>query len=119
MTPSLRVFSVVARYLDHGIGLRELQEWMVRHTTWLMTGPRDTGTELAGLVELDLAEISAGVGTEEELREDIHDFLSSHHTLQFDLDGEDQTASASRTMDLAWAFPQHQSAGIRFEVASA
>lgn len=105
ITPSIDVFGEVARYLRHEIDLQALEEWLARRTRWFMTAPRDVGTEIAGLVELNLAEISLGHASEEDLRAAIVDFLAAHPTIALSAleDSTDQT-SLTTALDVTERF---------------
>ena len=104
-TVSIETLEKAIGYLRHEIDLRALHEWMGCHTTWLMTAPRDVGTEVAGLMELGLAEIEAGHATADDLRQEIRDFLVSStvvapgRTLRFDLGTPYQAFSSSVTVE--------------------
>ncbi len=85
-TPGFAIFGVATSYLHNEISLHELHEWMARHTTWLMTAPKDDATELAGLVELNLAEIGLSHATEDDLRRELTKFFASHPKVTVHLD---------------------------------
>ncbi len=93
-TPSVQVFWVAKRYLEHQLDLRALHDWLVRHTSWFMTAPEDDGTQLAAAIELTIAEIAAGHATEEDLRRDISELLSAK-TMHFCLSSRAAVASSS------------------------
>jgi len=104
VTPSGEVFGEVERYLRHETTLHDLHQWMARHTGWTMTAPRDDGTQLAGLIELDLAEIAHGHATEEDLYDDLLQFLASHKRLYLNLSGGDCTGSSSAVVSSELVF---------------
>lgn len=97
--PSADIFGLVERYLLHETDLQALQEWAAAHTRWLMAAAPDSGTELAGLLELNLAELAAGHADEDEVRDDLAAFLAAHHTVCLDAGPPERitTGSASRT----------------------
>ena len=102
-TPSVELFEKALDYLNRTISLLELHTWMGRHTTWLMTAPPDDGTELAGFIELNLAEIEAGRTTEDDLRREIEEYLTAgptavDPTYTFELGTSSQATSSSVTV---------------------
>ena len=76
VNPQVDVFEIAESYLRHVISLKELHEWMARHTSWLLNQDQGAQTELAGAIELNLAEIELGHGTEEDLIAAIGEFFS-------------------------------------------
>lgn len=76
MPPSVEVFDLARRFVDGEIGVDGLRDWAARHTGWLMSAPSHVGTELAGLIELNLAEHDAGHAGDDEIRDDLRVFLA-------------------------------------------
>ncbi len=77
-TPGVEMLDIVSRYLHREISLRDLHEWLGCHTTWVMTAPRDNTTELADLIQLNIAEIGLGHSTESDLHKELSEFLDLH-----------------------------------------
>lgn len=64
---------VVQRYLAKQLDLRGLEDWIVSH--WGDLLPPSSASELAGILELGLAEMSSGHLSETEFRELIAQFF--------------------------------------------
>lgn len=63
----------IARYISREVSLREFQEWFVPRV-WNIDSTGDAAAaQLAGRIELFLAEFSNGDWTEEELRQKLSD----------------------------------------------
>ncbi|HVC33421.1 MAG TPA: hypothetical protein VNL16_07920 [Chloroflexota bacterium] len=71
----------VAAYIRHEIDLRQLNEWMARHTSWMMNADSDRDSQVAGIIDLNLAEIEAGHASEEDLRQELHQFFKTNPDL--------------------------------------
>ncbi|MBI2942385.1 MAG: hypothetical protein HYY04_18305 [Chloroflexi bacterium] len=78
----LDLVSLVTRYLRGEVFVGDVHRWLASHTTWLLTAPPDSATELAGALELALAEMELGHATEDDLRSGILEFLRTHDTLR-------------------------------------
>ena len=89
MDPSLGIFGITHRYLEGGLTLDDVQEWLVPRLGSFLVDPHCTASELAGLLELCFADIAAGEADEDELRDLISDFLRANETIML--------ASAVRT----------------------
>ena len=64
------------QYLDGKLSLHEIENWVVHHLDELLSEPGTTPYELAGAIELGLAELSAGNIDEDQLRSDIQSLLA-------------------------------------------
>ena len=89
MDLSLDIFGVTHRYLEGGLTLDDVQEWLVPRLGSFLVDPDCTASQLAGLFELCFADIAAGEADEDELRDLISDFLRANETIML--------ASAVRT----------------------
>lgn len=74
-TASIQVLGKAAAFYRHEIALRELHEWLARHTTWIMTGSSDDGLLLARRLDLTMAELELGHATEDDLWREIGEFF--------------------------------------------
>lgn len=78
---SAGIFSQVHRYLSGEASLAELEDWIVPRLGELLADPRSTAHELAGTIELGLAEMAAGDLDEEGFRSLLREFAATHRTL--------------------------------------
>lgn len=76
------IFGKVSDYLEYRITLEQLEDWLVRNLGLFLSPPSkeapDDASELAGTIELGLAEMSKGHRTEEEFRALVGEFIRSH-----------------------------------------
>ena len=71
------IFVKVYQYLNREIGLEELEDWIVPRSVLLLGLPHCTAYELAGEIDLGLAEMSSGQRTEDEFRALLREFVKS------------------------------------------
>ena len=76
MDTALDILSRARQYLDRQLSLHELENWVVHNLDELLSEPGTTPYELAGAIELGLAEISAGDVNEASFRSDIESLLA-------------------------------------------
>ena len=101
------IFSKVSDYLEYRITLEELEDWLVRNLGLFLSPPSkeapDDASELAGTIELGLAEMSKGHRTEEEFRALVGEFIRSRDFVFVSPAKADRASSACITQDHKWA----------------
>lgn len=98
MDPRLELFDRVAKYLGQRISLSDLEEWTAAHLEVLLQRPGDAAYQVAGAIELGLADLSAGVATENEFREVLSSYFRA--PIRLDLAGTRTVLSSSTTCSL-------------------
>jgi len=88
MEPQIDIFVKVNQYLDKKISFQELEDWIVDHLFYFIYSPNNTAKDLAGIIELSLAEMSNGHLSEEEFRERIHNFIMHTSTIIYNLSNQ-------------------------------
>lgn len=68
------LFREVVRYLRRKITLHDLEDWLGNRTAYFLSAPPSPAVELAGTIELELAELSLGYQTEDGLRRTLSQF---------------------------------------------
>jgi len=68
MSTSIEIYSKAGEYLLRKITLQELESWLVSMLPTYLQNPDSSVTELAGLIELGLAEINADIRSERGFR---------------------------------------------------
>lgn len=68
MSTSIEIYSKVSEYLARHITLRELESWLVPRLPICLANPDSAVGRLAGVVELCLAELQAGIIAERSVR---------------------------------------------------
>lgn len=68
-------------YVEGRMGLAELEEWLVPRLPLFMSPGPSPDADLAATIELGLAELSAGITTEKELRRTLAALLNSEPTV--------------------------------------
>ena len=79
------IFSKVFQYLDGKISLEDIEDWLVPHLYEFLTLPPCSAAELAGIVELGLAEMSRGQSSEEDFRSLLKKYIREHDTITIDM----------------------------------
>lgn len=106
--PNVEFLGVIADFLAERTTLRNLHEWLARHTSWLLVGPEDSATELAAAVELSIAEIEAKHASEADLRAEIEQFIGGHSTLAVVMGVPDRTSTTAGTTAHRFLSPRSQ-----------
>ena len=95
-TPN-ELYSKLDQYLRRGTSLEDLETWLVACLPILLDSPSSAVGQLAGAVELLLAEMQAGIRTERSLRGALRRFISAQNVAWFtyppDQSGEVTTCS--------------------------
>jgi hypothetical protein len=79
------IFRKVFQYLDGKINLEDVEDWLVPHLYEFLTLPTSSASELAGVVELGLAEMSSGQCSEEDFRSLLKKYIRKHDTITIDI----------------------------------
>lgn len=69
MVISSDLLDKVNQYLDKQISFSELEEWLVPREPSLLRESESDDSDIIGAIELGLAEMSAGIRSEEEVRD--------------------------------------------------
>ncbi|MBI4284765.1 MAG: hypothetical protein HY670_02550 [Chloroflexi bacterium] len=108
MATSLEIFSKVTDYVERRISLRELESWLVPMLPSYFSNPDSAVADLAGTIELGLAEIQAGITNERNLRKLLATHIS-HDPIKYEpypYQAESSEATfvtgATETMNLSW-----------------
>ncbi len=83
MDSSLDIFRVTHRYLERDLDLDSVQEWLVPRLGMFLSDSRSTAANLAGLLELGFADISADESDENELRALVGEFLRENDVIEW------------------------------------
>ena len=83
----------VFRYIDGMISISDLEEWYVPRLPMLVTSPYTT--ELVSTIELGLIEVGSGLGSEDEFREALKEFMREHNTIIIQYPETDMVISTS------------------------
>ena len=95
-------------YISHKMTLLELESWVVHMLPTFLSNPDSAAAELAGAIELGLAEIQAGIRSERGLRRLLAQRIKNKTislTSYLYQTSENVTISSStspRTTDLEW-----------------
>jgi len=84
MSLTAEIFSKVFHYLDGKINVEDIEDWLVPHLYEFLTLPPCSASELAGIIELGLAEMSNGQCTEEDFRSLLKKYVLEHNTITID-----------------------------------
>ena len=78
MSTSIEVFSKVNEYIERRMSLRELEYWIVYMLPIYLSNPGSAVAELAGTIELGIAEIKAEIRSERSLRKLLAQHISGN-----------------------------------------
>lgn len=76
-----QIYSKVLSYLREGISLSELDRWIIEHLDAFLAPPRDSSSQLAGMVQRWLAELGQGHRSEDEIRQLLEKYIREHQTM--------------------------------------
>lgn len=66
----------VLRYINNEINLQDLEAWIVSHSPELIRNPETDDADLVAEIELQLAEFSDGLRSENQVKEELRTLLS-------------------------------------------
>lgn len=111
MPTSIEIFSRVSDYIEHRMTLRELESWLICMLPTYLSNPGSAVAELAGTIELGLAEIQAGIRNERSLRRLLAQFVA-HNPVRYEMyphqtvtNETASSASSTEPMTPAWLDP--------------
>ena len=108
MSTGSEVFEIADRYLISTIDLDALDVWLAEHAALIaQLKENDPAAELAGLVQVTLAEMDDGVASEAELRARLDFFFEAYQQRL-----NTQTGSIDRSLD-----PASQTPPLRYAIA--
>ena len=113
------IFKKVSDYLEHKITLEELEDWLAPNLGLFLSLPPNDASELAGTIELGLAEMTEGHRTEAEFRTLVKEFVGSRDfVFVASLQSQpDYTSSEYTPYQFEWApkaQPQRQHLGWKY-----
>lgn len=101
------IFKKVYDYLEYSITLEELEDWLVRNLGLFISPPSedapDDASEIAGTLELGLAEMSKGHRTEEEFRALVEEFIRNRDFIIVSPVKDDRVSSVCTIQAHEWA----------------
>lgn len=108
MSTSIEIYSKVNNYIEHRMTLRDLESWLVYMLPTYLLNPSSSAAQLAGTIELGLAEIRAGIRTERSLKRLLMKY-AGHNPISSEPYPYDPTmnetissVSSIETRDLEW-----------------
>ena len=99
------VFSKVFQYLDGKISVEDIEDWFVPHLYEFLTLPPCGASELAGIIELGLAEMSNGQSSEEDFRSLLKKYVLEHNTITIDVRPPELVCTSSSANTTQIMFP--------------
>jgi len=94
---SLELREQIARYLSTEIDLEELEIWTVQNLPDLAADPQSDDSSLTAAVDLCLAEYSAGIRSEEDIRRYLHAAMEELKTIYIYYPDEHNSAWSGST----------------------
>jgi len=85
MNLTSEIFGKVFQYLDGKINVEDIEDWLVPHLYEFLTLPPCSASELAGVIELGLAEMSSGRCSEDDFRSLLKEYIREHDTITIDM----------------------------------
>jgi hypothetical protein len=99
------VFNKVFQYLDGKISVEDIEDWFVPHLYEFLALPPCGASELAGIVELGLAEMSSGQSSEEDFRSLLKKYIREHDTITIDIRPPELACTSSSANTTQIMFP--------------
>jgi len=99
------IFRKVFQYLDGKISVEDVEDWLVPHLYEFLTLPPSSASELAGIIELGLAEISNGQSSEEDFRSLLKKYILEHNTITIDMRPPELVCTSSSANTTQIMFP--------------
>jgi hypothetical protein len=99
------IFRKVFQYLDNKISVEDIEDWFVPHLYEFLTLPPCGASELAGVVELGLAEMSNGQCSEEDFRSLLKKYIREHDTITIDMRPPELVCASSSANTTQVMFP--------------
>ena len=105
MDSTSEIFRKVFQYLDGKINVEDIEDWLVPHLYEFLTLPPCSASELAGVIELSLAEMSNGQCSEEEFRSLLKKYVLEHNTITIDVRPPELVCTSSSANTTQIVFP--------------
>ena len=99
------IFRKVFQYLDSKIDVEDIEDWLVPHLYEFLTLPPCSASELAGVIELSLAEMSNGQCSEEDFRSLLKKYVLEHNTITIDVRPPELVCTSSSANTTQIVFP--------------
>ena len=99
------IFREVFQYLDGRISLEDVEDWLVPHLYDLLMLAPCSASEIAGIIELGLAEISNGQSSEEDFRSLLRKYILEHSTITIDARPPELVCTSSSANTTQIMFP--------------
>lgn len=99
------IFRKVFQYMDGKISLEDIEDWLVAHLYEFLTLPPCSAVELAGIVELGLAEMSSGQYSEDGFRALLKKYIREHDTITIDMRPPELVCTSSSANTTQIMFP--------------
>ncbi|MBI2918910.1 MAG: hypothetical protein HYY01_13085 [Chloroflexi bacterium] len=93
-----RLLHQVNRYLAGEIVLEQLEDWLLARWRQLFSLPKSPASELAGTIELGLAEMGDGLITEDEFKDTLIAHLRSTPTAEIVFPEESHTYTSNTSI---------------------
>ena len=94
MSTSIEIFSKVNDYIERRLTLHQLESWLVCVLPTYLSQPSSATAELAGTIELGLAEIQAGIRNERSLRRLLASYVA-YNPIRYQLYPHQATINAT------------------------
>ncbi len=105
MVSSFDIFSIATDYIERRINITELENFNTQMLPFYMSNPDSETAKLSGTIELALAEVTAGIRSERNVRKFLHsNFQQIHNQLypQHDVMETSTTGTSASFEDLGW-----------------
>jgi hypothetical protein len=105
MALTSEIFSKVFQYLDGKISVEDIEDWLVPHLYEFLTLHPCSAVELAGVLELGLAEMSSRQCSEDEFRSLLKKYIQEHDTITIDMRPPELvcTSSSGNTIQIVFS----------------
>lgn len=105
MDSTSEIFRKVFQYLDGKIDVEDIEDWLVPHLYEFLTLLPCSASELAGVIELGLAEMSSGQCAEEDFRSLLKKYVLEHNTITIDVRPPELVCTSSSANTTQIVFP--------------
>ncbi len=110
MNLTSEIFRKVFQYLDSEISVEDIEDWLVPHLYEFLALPLCSASELAGVIELGLAEMSGGQCSEDDFRSLLKRYIQEHDTITIDMRPPELVCATGSTNTPQIMFPATPSA---------
>jgi hypothetical protein len=99
------IFRKVFQYLNGKIGVEDIEDWLVPHLYEFLTLPHCSASELAGVIELGLAEMSTSQCSEDDFCALLQKYIREHNTVTIDIRPPELVCTTSSANTTQVMFP--------------